>query len=102
MTEPNRPRPTDRQRLPDVIEGQVRRMIQADKERRTVLKQTVFLGTLGLVFILPIVVGAYLGEWLDEAMPGYSMRWTLSLIVLGLGVGAMNVYLLFRDSEDGQ
>ena len=30
-------------------------------------------------------------------MAGYSMRWTLSMIFLGLVVGAINVYLYVRE-----
>lgn len=87
----------DRQRLRDDVERQVKRMQKADRERPTLLAQTVFLGSLGLVFVLPILAGAYLGRWLDEMVDGYSMRWTLSLLFLGIVVGAVNVYLLVRD-----
>jgi ATP synthase protein I len=57
----------------------------------------VYLGTLGLLFVVPVIAGAYVGQWLDSLVPGYSMRWTLSLIVLGVGIGAMNVYLNVRE-----
>jgi ATP synthase protein I len=87
----------DRQRLRDDVERQVKRMKQAEREQHTVLAQTVFLGTLGLVFVLPVVVGAYLGRWLDGMVAGYSMRWTLSLLFVGLLVGAFNVYRLMRE-----
>ncbi len=30
-------------------------------------------------------------------LAGYSMRWTLSLIFLGLVVGGINVWLMIRD-----
>lgn len=86
----------DRKQLSKEVERQVKRMKKAEKERHTVLAQTVFLGTLGLVFVLPVVVGAYFGRWLDGLQEGYSMRWTLSLLFLGVIVGAVNVYLLMR------
>ena len=79
------------------IERQVRRMEKADRERPTLLSQTVYIGVLGLVFVLPVVGGAYLGRWLDSLVAGYSIRWTLSMIFLGVVVGAMNVYLLVRE-----
>jgi ATP synthase protein I len=44
-----------------------------------------------------VVAGAYLGRWLDSLLPGYSLRWTLSLIFLGLVVGGVNVYLYVRE-----
>lgn len=79
------------------VERQSRRMQQAEKDHPTLLSQTIYTGSLGLLFILPVVGGAYLGHWLDGMMEGYSMRWTLSLISLGIVVGAANVYLFVRE-----
>lgn len=84
------------ERLRQNIEKQARRMVKAEKERPTLLAQTVFLGTLALLFVLPVVGGAYLGRWLDSLLEGYSVRWTTSLLVVGIFVGGMNVYLYIR------
>lgn len=88
----------DRRRLSNDVEHQVKRMQKAEKERPTLLAQTIFLGTLGLVFVLPVVAGAYLGRWLDTMVEGYSMRWTLSLLFLGVIIGCINVYLMMREN----
>lgn len=72
-------------------------MERAEKERSTVLAQAAYIGVLGLLFVLPVVGGAYLGRWLDGLFEGYSMRWTLSLIFLGVVVGAVNVYFFVRE-----
>ncbi len=85
------------QRLRDKVDQQARRMRKAERERDSLLAQTVYLGTLGVVFILPVVLGAYLGQWLDGLVAGYSVRWTLSLLLFGVVIGAMNVYLLVRE-----
>ena len=79
------------------VDAQVRRMDKARRERATLLSQTVYIGVLGLVFVLPLIGGAYLGRWLDSLVAGYSSRWTLSMIFLGVVVGAVNVYLLVRE-----
>jgi len=79
------------------VESQAARMRQADRERPTLLAQTVYVGTLGLLFALPMVAGAYLGRWLDGLSPGYSLRWTLGLIVAGVVVGLVNVYLFIQE-----
>ncbi|WHZ13544.1 MAG: Sodium-transporting ATPase subunit Q [Nitrospira sp.] len=79
------------------VSKQVARMQQADKDRPTLLAQTAYLGTLGLLLVVPVILGAYLGRWLDGLVEGYSLRWTLSLIMLGVGVGAMNVYLFIKE-----
>lgn len=87
----------ERESLERQVDKQVRRMERADKERPTLLAQTAYVGVLGLLFVLPVVGGAYLGRWLDGMVHGYSMRWTLSLILLGVFVGAVNVYFFVRD-----
>jgi len=52
---------------------------------------------LGLLFVLPTVAGAYLGRWLDGMAEGYSLRWTLSFLFLGIVLGAVNVYLFIKE-----
>lgn len=79
------------------VELQAKRMQKAERERATLLSQTIYVGTLGLVFVLPVIVGAYLGEWLDNQATGYSIRWTISLLLLGVMVGAINVYLFIKE-----
>ncbi|MDV6252990.1 AtpZ/AtpI family protein [Vibrio sp. EA2] len=77
-------------------ERQVDRMKKAERERHTLIGQTIYLGTLGLLLALPIVGGAYLGHWIDSMIEGYSVRWTISFILIGVIVGMINVYLLIR------
>ena len=89
----------DDRRLQGSIERQAARMRQADRVRPTLLGQTVYLGTLGLVLVLPVIGGAFLGRWLDQQLPGYSMHWTLSLLFLGLVVGGYSAYLMIRKHE---
>ena len=72
-------------------------MREAERNRPTLLAQTVYLGTLAVLFVLPVVLGAYLGSWLDGHMAGYSVRWTVSLILIGVFVGALDVYLFVRE-----
>jgi len=79
------------------VERQARRMKKAERERPTLIGQTVYTGTLGLLFVLPVICGAYLGQWLDSLATGYSIRWTTSLILVGVFVGALNVYLFIRE-----
>jgi len=87
----------DAERLKASVETQAGRIRKAERARRTLLANTIYLGTLGLVFVLPVVAGAYLGAWLDNRIKGYSFSWTVTLIVLGVFVGAMDVYLFVRE-----
>jgi len=86
-------------RLKRRVEKQAQRMKQAEHDQNTILSQTVFIGTLGLILVLPIVVGAYIGHWLDSRLDHYSVRWTLSLIMLGVFTGALNVYFFIRERQ---
>ena len=52
-----------------------------------------------MAFVLPLVAATYAGHWIDERLPGYSVRGTLGGIVAGLVFGAVNVYLLLRERK---
>ncbi len=85
------------QQLRTQVERQVKRMKKAERERPHLLSQTVYIGTLGLLMVLPVVAGAYLGQWLDSLEQGYSVRWTISMLLFGLVVGFFNVYFFVKD-----
>lgn len=72
-------------------------MRKAEQDRPNLLAQTVYIGTLGLLLVLPLIGGAYLGHWLDSRADGYSVHWTISMLLLGLFVGIINVYLFIKE-----
>jgi ATP synthase protein I len=84
----------DQRQLKKKIENQVKRIKKAEHNPGPNLPS---IGTLGLVMILPIIGGVYLGHWLDEMVEGYSMHWTLSLLFAGIVVGILNVYFLIKE-----
>ncbi|MCK9285462.1 MAG: AtpZ/AtpI family protein [Rhodocyclaceae bacterium] len=88
---------SEEKKLAEQVEKEAERLERAEKERPTVLAQTAYVGILGLLFVLPVIGGAYLGRWIDGFFEGYSMRWTLSLIFLGIVLGAVNVYYFVRE-----
>lgn len=88
---------TDSEKLKASVQTQAGRLRKAERERRTLLANTIYLGTLGLIFVLPVIAGAYLGNWLDNRIQGYSFSWTVTMIVLGVFVGAIDVYLFVRE-----
>lgn len=81
------------------VEKQIRRMKKAEEERPTLLAQSIFMGTLSLLFVLPVLAGVYLGNWLDDQASEYSVRWTIGLMLLGLVVGIINVYWYIREHQ---
>jgi ATP synthase protein I len=78
------------------VERDSERLKRAERSSRSLLAQTVFLGSLSVLFLVPVLAGAYLGRWLDGMGQGYTVRWTVNLILLGIGAGAFNVYLFVR------
>jgi ATP synthase protein I len=87
----------EKRKLTEGVDRQTERMKRAAENRPTLLAQTRYLGTIGILLVLPVIIGAYLGQWLDSIEPGYSVRWTVSLILLGVVSGAVSVYLFIRD-----
>jgi ATP synthase protein I len=84
-------------KLREHIDARSKRIEKAEQERYSLMSQTTFLGTLGLVFILPVVLAAYLGRWLDSlGKSDFSIQWTLVALFVGILIGAMNVYFLIR------
>ena len=89
----------DKQRLQEKVDQQVKRIEDTEKHQDTWFANTIYLGSLGVVFILPVVFGAYLGSWLDEQLKGFSVSWTTSLVIVGVFIGGMNVYLMIRGED---
>lgn len=88
---------TSPEELRKQVERQARRMQKAERDKPTLIGQTAYIGTLGLLMVLPVVAGAYLGHWVDGLVSGYSVRWTISLILLGVFIGAINIYLFIKE-----
>ncbi len=49
------------------------------------------MGLIGWSVVLPTLLGAALGLWLDRHYPG-GRSWTLALLVAGLVVGCLNAW----------
>ncbi|MBE2259825.1 MAG: AtpZ/AtpI family protein [Candidatus Accumulibacter sp.] len=90
---------TDRDRLLEDTSKDVRRLEKHEQAPATWVGIAFYGGTVGLLFVVPIVGGAYLGRWLDSLAAGYSVRWTVSLIVLGIALGAYNAYHFMRGRQ---
>ena len=65
------------------------------KARRDATQGVWFgLGMMGLVgwsVVVPTLLGAALGLWLDKQHPG-THSWTLALLVAGLAIGCLNAW----------
>jgi ATP synthase protein I len=90
---------SDRDKLVADTSRDVQRLEEKARRPATWIGIMFYGGTLGLLFVAPIVGGAYLGRWLDSLVAGYSVRWTMSLIVLGIALGAYNAYRFLKEKS---
>jgi ATP synthase protein I len=49
------------------------------------------MGLIGWSVVVPTLLGAALGLWLDQRYPG-GRAWTLALMAAGLAIGCMNAW----------
>ena len=49
------------------------------------------MGLIGWSVVVPTLLGAALGIWLDNRHPG-NHSWTLMLLVIGLAIGCLNAW----------
>ena len=74
------------------VGAQAARMLKS--QRRGTPSVWFGLGMMGLVgwsVVVPTLLGAALGIWLDNHHPG-KHPWTLALLVVGLAVGCLNAW----------
>ena len=56
------------------------------------------MGLIGWSVVVPTLLGAALGIWLDHRHPG-GHSWTLMLLIIGLAIGCLNAWH-WVDKED--
>ena len=56
------------------------------------------MGLIGWSVVVPTLLGAALGLWLDKNYPG-KQSWTLALLVAGLALGCLNAWLWVAKEE---
>jgi ATP synthase protein I len=67
------------------------RKVQARKSTQGVWFGLGMMGLIGWSVVVPTLLGAALGIWLDDRHPG-KHPWTLALMVVGLTVGCLNAW----------
>jgi ATP synthase protein I len=61
------------------------------REIRSVWTGFGFFGLIGWSIVVPTLIGAAIGRWLDRAYPG-ERSWTLAFLVAGLALGCFNAW----------
>jgi ATP synthase protein I len=67
------------------------RKLKAHKSSQGVWFGLGMMGLIGWSVVVPTLLGAALGMWLDKHRPG-KHPWTLALMVVGLSIGCLNAW----------
>ena len=80
------------------IGAKAARKIKARKSTQGVWLGLGMMGLVGWSVVVPTLLGAALGIWLDKHHPG-KHAWTLALLVAGLAVGGLNAWFWVAKEE---
>jgi ATP synthase protein I len=73
---------------------------QADRARRgremSFWEGLSLVGSVGWTVVVPALVGAFIGRWLDRRF-GQGVFWTLSLLMVGLALGCLSAWRRVRE-----
>ena len=88
QNKPLKPKPP----LSQEVGAKAARKLRAQRHvTRTVWFGLGMMGLIGWSVVVPTLLGAALGIWLDKRHPG-SHSWTLMLLVIGLIIGCVNAW----------
>ena len=87
---PEKP-PEDGSTLAGQIGAKAARKLRARKSPSGVWFGLGMMGLVGWSVVVPTLLGAALGLWLDRHYPG-DHSWTLALLVAGLSIGCANAW----------
>jgi ATP synthase protein I len=73
------------------IGAKVARKLKARKSTQGAWFGFRMFGLVGWSVVVPTLIGAVLGRWLDENHPG-KHSWTLTLLIIGLCLGCLNAW----------
>lgn len=80
-------RPDDHQSLGDAVRLREERRARWRREgERSIGQNLAMIGALGWSIVVPTLIGAFAGRWLDRHFDG-GIFWTVGLLVAGLAIG---------------
>ena len=80
------------------VSAKAARKLRARKSNQGVWLGLGMMGLIGWSVVVPTLLGAELGIWLDNRHPGRH-SWTLMLLIVGLAIGCLNAWH-WVDKED--
>lgn len=92
MSDPLKKPSRDKASFADQVAAKAARKLRARRHTRSgVWFGLGMMGLIGWSVVVPTLLGAALGLWLDKQHPG-EHSWTLALLVAGLTIGCLNAW----------
>ena len=92
---------TSAQQMVRSVTSRQRRMLQArSRHDRELVRSLALLGVVGWSVTVPTLAGVALGIWLDRIWQS-RISWTLTLLVVGLGIGCWNAWSNIKEHTKG-
>ncbi|WP_215224988.1 AtpZ/AtpI family protein [Echinicola shivajiensis] len=89
-------KPGENEKFKETVAEKEDRKIKAQKRPiRSIWFGFSLFGIVGWSVMVPAVLGALLGIWLDSKFSS-QYSWTLSFLVFGIGLGALNAWYWIR------
>jgi ATP synthase protein I len=98
MSEESRRAPEGESALAAQIGAKAARKLSAHNSKQGVWFGLGMMGLVGWSVVVPTLLGAALGRWLDQHHPGRH-AWTLALLVAGLAIGCANAWFWVAKEE---
>lgn len=90
--------PLAAERMIRQVESEQARARRAENQKHEFWKAIGIVGLVGWSVVVPTLVGAALGTWIDRRWPS-RFSWTLTLLVIGLVLGCTNAWLRIRGDQ---
>lgn len=84
--------------LANQVGAKAARKLKARRSTQGVWFGLGMMGLIGWSVVVPTLLGAGIGIWLDRHYPG-GRSWTLALLVAGLALGCLNAWLWVAKEE---
>jgi ATP synthase protein I len=81
----------DRTTFSQEVGAKAARKLKAQRSKQGVWFGLGMMGLIGWSVVVPTLLGAALGIWLDNRHPGNN-SWTLTLLFIGLVIGCLNAW----------
>lgn len=65
----------------------------ANRSNRSLYVNVGIIGILGGIIIIPILIGIFIGAWIDNNYPMDPISWRLNLLFVGFALGLYYAYL---------